>query len=151
MSLEQWRQNAWLQRSDVGLPEIQQLFAVVDRELADASVEALSDEGRFEHAYDAALQLCVLPLRSLGYRVPKGESLHKRAIDSLRYTLGESHAETSDCLERYSRTRGRIVYEQIGVVNRQDVEDLLSMARQLRAEVVEWLRATRPELLPPRL
>ena len=24
MSLEQWRQNAWLQRSDVTLPEIQQ-------------------------------------------------------------------------------------------------------------------------------
>jgi len=151
MSLEQWRQNAWLQRSEPNIPEIQQLFAVVDREIADASVEAVSDEGRFEHAYDAALQLCVIPLRSLGYRVPKGESLHKRAIDSLRYTLGESHADTSNCLERYSRTRGRIVYEQIGVVNRQDVEDLLSIAQHLRAEVIEWLRATRPELLPPRL
>jgi hypothetical protein len=151
MSLEQWRQNAWLQRSDVTLPEIQQLFAVVDRELTDASVEALSNEGRFEHAYDAALQLCVIPLRSLGYRVPKGQSLHKRAIDSLRYTLGESQAETSVCLERYSRARGRIVYERIGVVTQQDVEDLLSIARELRTEVIRWLRATCPELLPPRL
>jgi hypothetical protein len=151
MSLEQWRQNAWLQRSDATLPEIQQLFAVVDREIADASVEALSDEGRFEHAYDAALQLCVIPLRSSGYRVPKGESLHKRAIDPLRYTLGESYAETSVCLERYSRARGRLVYEQIGVVTRQDVEELLSLVRQLRADVIEWLRAMHPELLPPRL
>jgi hypothetical protein len=151
MSLEQWRQNAWLQHSDATLPEIQQLFAVVDREIGDAAVEAVSNEGRFEHAYSAALQLCAIPLRASGYRVPKGESLHKRTIDSLRYTLGESHAETSVCLERYSRTRGRAVYEQIDVVTRQDVEDLLSIARQLRVKVIEWLRATNPGLLPSRL
>jgi hypothetical protein len=54
-------------------------------------------------------------------------------------------------LERYSRARGRIVYEQIGVVTQQDVEDLLSIARQLRTEVIKWLRATRPELVPPGL
>jgi hypothetical protein len=151
MSLEQWLRNAWLQRSDATLPGIQQLFALADREIGDATVEALSAEGRFEHAYNAALQLCMIPLRSSGYRVPKGESGHKRTIESLRYTLGESQAETAVCLERYSRERGRTVYEQTGIVTRQDVEDLLSIARQLRTEVIEWLRATHPGLLPPRL
>ncbi len=151
MSLEQWRQNGWLQASDVTLPEIQQLLAVADREIGDAAVDGLSAEGRFEHAYSAALRLCAIPLRSLAYRVPKGASQHKRTIDSLRYTLGESHGETADCLERYSRARGRTVYEQIGVVTEEDAEDLLAIARQLRTEVIIWLRATHPELLPPGL
>jgi hypothetical protein len=148
MSLEQWRQNGWLHKSDTTLPEIQQLLALVNREIGDASIEALSDEGRFEHAYVAALQLCMIPLRVLGYRVPKGESRHKRAIESLRYTLGGSHAEIAVSLERYSRARGRTVYEQIGAVTLQDAEDLLTIAQQLRTQVIEWLRATHPELLP---
>jgi hypothetical protein len=148
MSLEQWRQNQWLQPSEVALPEIQQLLAVVDREIADAAVKALSAEGRFEHAYHAALQLCAIPLRSSGYRVPKGQSQHKRTIDSLRYTLGESHAGIADCLERYSRERGRVVYEQIDVVTERDAEELLAIARQLRTDVIDWLRATHSELLP---
>jgi hypothetical protein len=123
----------------------------VDREMADAAVEALSDEGRFEHAYHAALQLCAIPLRSSGYRVPKGGWLHKRTIDSLRYTLGEPYAETAVSLDRFSRARGRTVYEQVDVVTRQDAEDLLTLARQLRTEVIKWLRAAHPELLPPGL
>lgn len=151
MSLEQWQQNGWLQRSDATVPEIHQLFGLVDREVADAAVEALSVEGRFEHAYHAALQLCAIPLRSSGYRVPKGGSLHKRTIDSLRFTLGEPHAETAVQLDRFSRARGRTVYEQVGVVTRQDAEDLLTLARQLRTEVIKWLRAIHPELLPPGL
>ncbi len=116
MSLEQWRRNGWLQPGDVSIAEIQQLLAVADRELGDAAITALSVEGRFEHAYSAALQLCAIPLRSSAYRVHKGESLHKRTIDSIRYTLGESFAETADCLDRYSRARGRAVYERVGVV-----------------------------------
>lgn len=137
MSLERWRQSGWLQSSQVGLPEIQQLLAVVEREMNDAAVEALSTEGRFAHAYSAALQLCAIPLRASGYQVPKGASLHKRTIDSLRYTLGESHGETADCLERYSRARGRAVYEQTGILTRADAEDLLAIARQLRDEVLK--------------
>ncbi|MBM4088880.1 MAG: hypothetical protein FJ276_05530 [Planctomycetes bacterium] len=151
MSLEQWRQNGWLQRSDATVPEIQQLLAIVDREIADAAIEALSTEGRFEHAYHAALQLCAIPLRSSGYRVPKGGLLHKRTIESLRHTLGEPHAETADYLDRCSRQRGRTVYEQVGVVTLRDAEDLLSVTRQLRTTVVEWLRAVHPELLPSAL
>lgn len=149
MSLEQWSRNGWLQRSDPTLPEIQKLLQVVDRELSDARVAGISADGRFQHAYTAGLQLCMLPLRAAGYQVPKGGSHHKRAIDSLRYTLGKSHAGTADYLERCSRQRGQAMYERVDVVSEEDATELFESAEQLRVDVVRWLKANHPALVPP--
>jgi hypothetical protein len=149
MSLEQWLRNAWLQRRDPTLPEIHKLLQVVDRELSDARAEGISADGRFEHAYTAILQLCIVPLRAAGYQVPKGESRHKRAIDSLRYTLGEPWGETADYIELCSRQRGQAMYERIDVVSDADADELLSKARQLREDVVRWLTANHADLVPP--
>jgi hypothetical protein len=149
MSLEQWLQNGWLQQAESTLPEIQQLLQVVDRDISDAKAQGLSVDGQFQHAYDAALQLCVIPLRASGYRVPKGQGQHKRAIDSLRFTLGTEWGQTADHIERCSRLRGRTVYEQIGAVSDKDAADLLQAAQRLRADVIQWLKASHSELLPP--
>ena len=80
MSLEHWLQNGWLSQSEAAVPEIQSLLQVVDRDLADAQTSGLSPHGRFQHAYDAALQLCMLALRACGYRVSKGQGHHKHGI-----------------------------------------------------------------------
>lgn len=149
MSLELWLRNGWLQQDEVSVAEIQQLLQVVDRDLADAQVVGLSADGRFQHAYDAALQLCMLALRATGYRVRKGQGHHKHGIDSLRYTLGEKWSETADHIERCSRLRGQAVYERIGVVSGQDADDLLQTATQLRTDVVNWLKTAYAALVPP--
>ena len=151
MSLEQWLQNAWLQRVDTTVSEIQQLFQVVDRDLQDAGVQSLSPDGRFQHAYDASLQLCMIPLRACGYRVVKGQSHHKRAIDSLQFTLGKNWSETADHIERSSRLRAQTVYERVGAVSERDALDLINTANQLRSDVVNWLHTQYPKLLPPKL
>ena len=72
MSLEQWVRNGWLQRAEPTLPEIRKLLALVDREIGDAQATGLSNEGRFEHAYNAALQVCMIALRVSGFQAPKG-------------------------------------------------------------------------------
>jgi hypothetical protein len=149
MSLELWLRNGWLQQDEVSVAEIQQLLQVVDRDLADAQVVGLSADGRFQHAYDAALQLCMLALRATGYRVRKGQGHHKHGIDSLRYTLGEKWSETADHIERCSRLRGQAVYERIGVVSGQDADDLLQTATQLHTDVVNWLKTAYAALVPP--
>ena len=151
MSLEQWSRNGWLQPADSTVAEIQRVFQVVDRDLADGQATGLSTDGRFQHAYDAALQLCMLALRACGYRVPKGSGHHKRGIDSLRYTLGREWAETADHLERCSRLRGQAMYERIGVVSESDAQDLIDLARRLRADVLKWLKNQHPALVPPGL
>ena len=149
MSLEQWLRNGWLQRDDATVAEIQRLLQVVDRDLADAQAAGLSTDGRFQHAYDAALQLCMIALRAAGYRVRKGQGHHKYGIDSLRHTLGEQWSETADHIERCSRLRGQAVYERIGVVAEEDAQDLVDTARQLRMDVVDWLKTHHAELVPP--
>ena len=151
MSLEQWFRNGWLQRTEPTVAGIRQLFQVVDRDISDAQVEGLSPEGRFQHAYEAALQLCMIALYVSGFRVKKGEGHHKRGIESLRYTLGESSSETADHIERCSRLRGQAMYERIDVVSATDAEDLLNAARQLRLDIIRWLRTHHPTLLPPGL
>jgi hypothetical protein len=149
MSLEQWLQNGWLQRDETTVAEIQQRFQVVDRDLGDARATGLSADGRFQHAYDATLQLCVIALRASGYRVRKGQGHHKYAIDSLRLTLGDRWAEMSDHIERCSRLRGQAMYDRIGVVNDADARDLIDAAGRLRTDVIDWLTFHHPDLLPP--
>ena len=104
MSLEQWFQICWLQQFDPTVAEILKLIQVVDRDLQDARAQGLSADGRFQHAYDAALQLCMIALKASGYAVPKGQSHHKRGIDSLRYTLGDRWSETADHIDRCSNS-----------------------------------------------
>ena len=143
--------NCWLLRDEPDLAEIQQLLQVVDLEIADAEIEGLSADGRLQHAYDAALQLCMLALRASGYRVPKGPGHHKRGIESLRQTLGSDWSDTADHIERCSRLRAQAIYERIDVVSHEDAEELLNTARELRADVVAWLKANHPALVPPGL
>jgi hypothetical protein len=151
MTLEQWCRNGWLQRSEPTVPEIQQLFRVVDRSISDAHAQGLSADGRFQHAYDAALQLCMIALRASGFRVTKGKGHHKYGIDSLRHTLGDEWSETADHVERCSRLRGQATYEREGVVSEEDADDLLSTATQLRIDVLVWLKANHSMLVPPGL
>jgi hypothetical protein len=149
MSLEDWLRNGWIHRSETSLAEILSPFQVADREIGDARVSGLSTDGRFQHAYDAALQLCTVPLRACGYRVVKGQGHHKRSIDSLRYTLGSRFGETADHLERCSRLRGQVVYERIGVVKPEDAEELIQTVIHLRADVLCFLRTNHAKLIPP--
>ena len=102
-----------------------------------------------KHAYDAALQLCMIALRASGYRVRKGQSHHKYGIDSLRHTLGNQWAEMSDHIERCSRLRGQAMYDRIGVVSEADARGLIDAASRLRTDVIDWLTSRHPDLLPP--
>ena len=148
MSLEQWRRNDWLRPSDPTVAEITQLLKVVDREISDAGAGGLSSDGRFMHAYDAALLLCKVALRAEGYVVSKAQGHHKHTIASLKFTLGTLQDDV-DFLEFCSRKRGQALYEQVGVVGEKDASDLLAQAKKLQRDVLAWLEDRHPELVPP--
>ena len=148
MTLEQWEQNHWLSRFASTQSEIVQLLAVVDREISDASVEALSVDGRFMHAYDAALNLCAIALRACGFVAAKGQGHHKRTIASLVFTMGATYQHLSDQIELASRRRSQAMYDRVGVVEEVDADELLRTAVDLRAAVIGWLATNKPALLP---
>ncbi len=148
MTLELWEQNHWLKQTTSTSAEIVQLFAVVDREISDASFTKLSVDGRFMHAYDAALNLCTIALRASGFVTVKGQGHHKRTIASLVFTLGTAYQQVADQIELASRRRGQAMYDRVGVVEEVDANELLQTAMELRAAVISWLGTNKPNLLP---
>src|SRR5207244_6315100 len=95
MSLENWLRIGHLINHQPTVAEVRNLLGVVDRELGDAGVAGLSDDGRFTHAYDAALLLCKLALHVSGFEVVKrATGHHSRWINSLEFTLGAEHKAT---------------------------------------------------------
>ena len=145
MGLETWLS---LQPHQPTIAETQQLFEVVDRDLTDASKD-LSPDTRFSLAYNAALKLCTIALHAEGYETKRRQlGQHLTAINSLEHTLGEELKETMVFLYRCSTKRGQAMYERVGVVSRQDADDLVQTARKLRADVVTWLRRRHPGLVP---
>lgn len=108
----------------------------------------MSSDGRFTHAYNAALTLCRIALLAAGYRVAKGGGAHYREINSLVYTLGGSQKEIYTFLSACTKKRGQEVYTHAGVVETRDVDDLVQTAKQLRIDVLSWLMADHPDLYP---
>ncbi len=148
MSLEQWRRDQWLKAIEAKLPEIEQLFAVVDREIKDASINEMSVDGRFMHAYDAALNLCAIALRASGYVVGKGQGHHKKTIESLAFTLGSQFKDVAEQIEIASRLRGQAMYDHVGVVEEKDAVEFLQTTKTLYEAVVAWIKKFHPLLLP---
>ncbi len=149
MSLQNWLQIGHLINHQATVAEVRSLLGVVDRELADAGVAGLSDDGRFTHAYDGALILCKLALHVSGFELQKrAPGHHALWINSLEFTLGATHKQTVIHLSTSSKLRHMGLYDHAGVVQKQDADDLLDAARQLRTDVLNLLRSKYPNLLP---
>jgi len=88
MSLADWQKNAWVKPHETSPEEIADLLAVAARDLKDARAKGLSDDWRFNIAYNAALQTATAALAAAGYTVAKGDSNHFRVIQSLAFTVG---------------------------------------------------------------
>lgn len=82
MILEQWQSNGWLKPHTVTRREVDNLLAIVRRDLIDARQNAISDDWRFGIAYNAALKLCTVLLNAAGYR-PSQNLAHYRTLQAL--------------------------------------------------------------------
>ena len=117
MSLEQWFQSQYIIKHQATAPQILQLLSIVDRELADAGIAAVSADGRFTHAYNAALTLCRIALLAAGYRVSKGGGARFTRNLVVSLTLGDSHKDIQLFLSACTKKRGQEMYTHAGVVD----------------------------------
>ena len=147
MSLQQWADNSWIKAVEPSVVAMSDLLAVAAREIADASIEGISVDGRFAHAYNAVRTLCGAALHAAGFTVPKGQREHERMIDSLQFTLGEEWIANVDYFHQCRRLRHQALYERQGVTQRSDADELLETAIRLQQAVREWLQRNHPDLL----
>jgi hypothetical protein len=147
MSLKQWVANGWLKLHKTSRQEIGNLLGIVRRDLEDAAVGGISDDWRFGIAYNAALKLCTILLYAEGYR-PAQSLAHYRSLQALPLILGAERKADADYLDTCRTKRNTVEYDYAGGATDADADELIAFARQLQAAVLEWLRATHPELTP---
>jgi hypothetical protein len=118
---------------------------MVKRDLADAQSD-ISADWQLGIAYNAALKLCTIVLHASGCR-PEKTSQHYRTIRALPLILPAREAD-ADYLDTCRIKRNAVEYDYVGGATHEDARELVEFARQLRDDVMEWLRHEHPHLLP---
>ena len=145
MSLKQWADNGWLKPHRTSRKEISSLLNIVERDLTDARRD-ISSDWRFGIAYNAALKLCRILLSAEGYR-PSHELQHYRTLAALPEILGETKKEDAEYLNDCRKKRNIVEYDYVGAASDSDADELIEFVKDLRDEVMNWLKKTHPELL----
>jgi hypothetical protein len=147
MSLENWFKAGWLRPHETNAAQIRDLFAIVDRDLADARTGRLSPDWQFGIAYNATLKLCTILLQASGYR-PERNLAHYRTLQSLPHILGNDRQDDADYLDTCRAKRNTAEYDAAGQITPEEARELIEFALELREEVVAWLRQKHAALAP---
>ena len=145
MSLQDWLKNGWLAEHKPSRQEIRDLLGVADRDLADCATPGLSADWRLNIAYNAALQLATAALAAAGYRAGR-DAHHFRVIQSLEFTVKAESGLIAQ-FEQFRKKRNIGGYERAGTVSDQEAQEMIALARNLRAGVEQWIRQQHSNLL----
>lgn len=146
MSLADWAKNGWLRTHKPTKEEIGNLLLIVSRDLKDASAKGLSEDWKFGIAYNAALKLCTALLHSSGYR-PEKILAPYRTLQALPLIVGEKHKSNADYLDACRKKRNETEYDLAGNVSEDEVRELMEFCKELKTEVLAWLKKTYPSLI----
>ncbi len=145
MSLEKWAEYGWLRAEPTSPEEIADLLGIVSRDLHDANVEEISEDRRFEAAFNAARTAANVALRACGYRTAVQLGHHLKTVESLELTI-QADPGLIQKMRVFSKKRNATSYDSAGNVSGQELEEAIRVADQLQQSVTAWLRQNHPEL-----
>ena len=96
-------------------------------------------------AYNAALQSASAALAAAGYRASRDQH-HYRVIQSLAHTVGLKESLVAR-LDRFRVKRNLGTYERAGMVSDREAMEMISLAVDVHAKVVAWLKKKHRDLL----
>lgn len=147
MTLKQWAEIDWLSPHEPSRQEMADLLAIVDRDLKEAK-HAASSDWQFGIAYNGALKLCTMLLHAEGYRATRTLQ-HYRTIMALPLILGSTRTSDADYLDTCRKKRNTLEYERVGAVTGADADELIAFCKELRRDVLAWLKGSHSALAPP--
>ena len=119
--------------------EIANLFRIIERDIADASIEELSPDRRFATAYNAVLQTATAILHHKGYRAT-GIGHHSTTITALKEILGKEHHKLIDYFN-YCRAKRNITdYDYAGGISNTEADELLEEAKKFSKLAKEHIK-----------
>jgi hypothetical protein len=146
MSLEEWVEYGLLKAEPTSRDEIRSLLRIVDRDLKDANVTSVSEDRRFEAAFNAARTSANIALRASGYRTAIQAGHHIKTIESLELTIN-ADSKLIQRMKVLSKKRNATSYDSAGNVSKQELELAIRTATELQRTVVDWLQKNHPQLL----
>jgi hypothetical protein len=84
-------------------------------------------------------------MRAEGYRAAHGLQ-HYRTIVALPLILGVDRKSDADYLDSCRIKRNKVEYDYVGGASEDDAEELLTFVKELRDDVLAWLKKHHPEL-----
>ena len=147
VSLSDWTNEGRLRAHRTSRRDVADLFSVADLALRDAELAGLLPDRAFFAAYDAARALATVVLAAAGYR-PDGVGQHSTTFLALPQVMGKERSDLAHYLDACRAKRNVGEYRRAGLIRQEEVQQLAAAARELREQVVVWLRVYHPHLLP---
>ena len=128
--------------------ELDDIRALVARDLADATVAGLSADRRFATAYNAALLSANMAIACAGYRVTAKTGHHKISFESVRLALGVGANKYADYFEACRRKRNVIDYTRSHVATETEAKEIVKKATEFHEVVEQWIDSKFANLKP---
>ena len=130
-----------VQRHNTSKRELDDMRALIARDLSDAMVTGLSVDRRFATAYNAALFATNMAIACAGYRVTAKTGHHRIIFDSCKLAIGAGAAKYTDYFETCRRKRNLIDYTRSHVATQTEAMELVKKATEFHEFVESWIQA----------
>lgn len=128
------------------LQELNNLRALIARDLSDAAIASLSADRCFATAYNAALQAATIAIACSGYRVSARAGHHAVTFEAAQLALGPAVAPLTDYFDACRRKRNTIDYQNSSVATSTEAKELLRKADEFHHLVETWVTKNCPTL-----
>jgi uncharacterized protein (UPF0332 family) len=126
--------------------ELDNIRALIARDLADAALTGLSADRRFATAYNAALQTAKIVIACSGYRVSARAGHHAVTFEAAHLAIGSEAASLTDYFDACRRKRNMIDYDNSSVATETEADELLRKADEFRTLVERWVATNHTHL-----
>ncbi|MDP3012144.1 MAG: hypothetical protein Q8N27_05445 [Candidatus Hydromicrobium sp.] len=139
MNLKDLLNQGRLRQHKTSKKEIENLLALVRRDIIDAKVEGLSSDRRFACAYNAVLQLATILLYCKGYE-PEGLGHHFTVFQTMKIIMGTDYYTLADYFDSCRSKRNITDYDYAGGISDSEAEELIKDAERFLEVTLNWLR-----------
>ncbi len=139
MNLKDLLSQGRLRQHKTSKKEIENLLALVRRDIKDTKVEGLSTDRKFACAYNAVLQLATILLYCKGYK-PEGVGHHFTVFQTMKIIMGNNYYTLADYFDSCRSKRNITDYDYAGTISDLEAEELIGEAERFLEITINWLK-----------
>ena len=92
------------------------------------------------------MKLCTILVYAEGYKLEKSLA-HYRTLYALPLVLGPEKEDDADYLDFCRSKRNTVEYDCVGVATNSEANELIGYVKELKEEVIKWIKVNHPELV----